>query len=202
MARDDKGTVEMTVIHFKTQSDNETLQENIRSIVQTVSRALTPQTRVVYAPAQLSGGNGTTGEQPQATADFVEAVDDDLELSTPAKPKSKSGSRPQPRTPELLDDLDLTSATVPLKAFMEQKHPAGDTKKYLAIAYWLKTYLNVNEITMDHVYTCYRSLGWNVPNDAGVALRNAKSNAWMKKGTGKGSYAINHVGEGVVNDMG
>jgi hypothetical protein len=190
----------MTVIHFKTESDNETLQENIRSIVQTVSRALTPQTRIVYAPAQLSGSNGTSGEQAQATADFVEAVDDDLELSTSSK-KSKNSSRPQPRTPQLLDDLDLSSATVTLKAFMEEKHPAGDTKRYLAIAYWLKTYLNINEITMDHVYTCYRSLGWNVPNDAGVALRNAKSNGWMKKGAGKGAYALNHIGEGVVNDM-
>jgi hypothetical protein len=44
-------------------------------------------------------------------------------------------------------------------------------------------------------------MGWNVPSDAGVALRNAKSNGWMKKGTGKGTYAINHIGEGVVNDM-
>ena len=36
-----RGKVKMTVIHFETESDNATLQENIRSIANTLSRALT-----------------------------------------------------------------------------------------------------------------------------------------------------------------
>jgi hypothetical protein len=201
LAKEDKGKVKMTVIHFETESDNETLQENIRSIAQTISRALAPpQTRIVHAPAQLTSGNGTGSEQVQDTED-VDAFDADFETTTQTRSKGKSGAPRQLRTPQPLD-LDLTSGDIPFKAFMEQKKPAGDTKRYLAIAQWLKTYLNIDEITMDHVYTCYRSMGWNVPADAGVPLRNAKSNGWMKKGAGKGTYAINHIGEGVVNDMG
>jgi len=201
LAKENKGKVEMTVFHFKTESDNETLQENIRAIAQTISRALaTPQTRVVHVPAQLSNGNGDA-EQAQNGDDSMDAVDADFETTTSPKSKPKSGAPRALRTPQPLD-LDLTSGEVPFKAFMEQKKPAGDTKRYLAIAQWLKSNLNIDEITMDHVYTCYRSMGWNVPNDAAVALRNAKSNGWMKKGAGKGTYVINHIGEGVVNDMG
>jgi len=202
LTKEDKGKVKMTVIHFETESDNETLRENIRSIAQTLSRALTPtQTRIVHAPAQLNSGNGASPETTQDGEDFVDAIDADFDTSTSAKSKGKKNANRQLRTPQPLD-LDLTSADVPLKTFMEQKKPTGDTKRYLAIAQWLKTYLNIDEITMDHVYTCYRSMGWNVASDAAVALRNAKSNGWMKKGAGKGTYAINHIGEGVVNDMG
>jgi len=32
MAKEDKARVKMTVIHFETESDNATLQENIRSL--------------------------------------------------------------------------------------------------------------------------------------------------------------------------
>lgn len=202
MAKEDKGKVKMTVIHFETESDNETLQENIRAIAQTLSRALTPpQPRVIHAPPQLVSGNGASAELASESEDFVDALDGDFDTPAGTKSKGKSTTVRQLRTPLPLD-IDLISGDVPFKTFMEQKKPIGDNKRYLAIAQWLKTYLNIDEITMDHAYTCYRSLGWNVPNDAAAPLRAAKSKGWMKRGTAKGSYAINHIGEGVVNDMG
>ena len=39
MAKDDKAKVKMTVIHFETESDNLTLQENIRAISHALTRA-------------------------------------------------------------------------------------------------------------------------------------------------------------------
>ena len=198
MAKEDKGRVNMTVIHFETESDNETLQENIRAIAQTLSRALA-QPRMVHAPKQLISSNG---EQVQGgEEDLGEAIDAEFESSVASKSKAKNSPARQLRTPQPLD-LDLTSGEVPFKAFMEQKKPVGDNKRYLAIAQWLKAYRSIDEITMDHAYTCYRSLGWNVPADAGAPLRAVKSHGWMKRGSGKGAYAINHIGEGVVNDMG
>jgi len=200
LAKEDKGKVKMTVIHFETESDNETLQENIRSIAQTLSRALTPPPpRIVHAPAQLASGNGTGSELAQGD-NGESALDADFELTPSPKPKPKAKGVAQLRTPQPLD-LDLNAGDPPFKAFMEQKKPAGDTKKYLVVAQWLKTNLNIEEITMDHAYTCYRAMGWNVPNDAAVPFRNAKANGWMKKGATRGAYVINHIGEGVVNDM-
>jgi hypothetical protein len=40
MAREEKAKVKMTAIHFETESDNATLQENVRVIAHTLSRAL------------------------------------------------------------------------------------------------------------------------------------------------------------------
>jgi len=119
--------------------------------------------------------------------------------------KPKSGKAFTTRQPQTID-LDLISGDVPLKTFLEQKNPTSDVKRYLAIAYWLKEYREVSEITMDHAYTCYRHMGtgWNVPKDAASPLRKMKSKqyGWMGNGSTAGSYAINHLGENEVNNMG
>ena len=205
MPKEDKGKVKMTVIQFETESDNATLQENIRAITNTLARALAPQPRVIQVPPSLPNGNGNSanenGKQPEQASlfDDDDAIDGEL---TPAasKPKAKSSSRQFP-TPQTLE-LNLTIGDTPLKAFLEQKKPVGDNKRYLVIAYWLKKNLAINEIDMNHAYTCYRFMGWNVPADAGSPLRGMKTQGWMTKGSGKGSYSINHIGENVVIEMG
>jgi hypothetical protein len=98
----------------------------------------------------------------------------------------------------------LTSGGIPLKGFIEQKKPDGDIKRYLAIAYWLKKYRTINEVNMDHAYTCYRYLGWQVPADASAPLRAMKSTryGWMTAGSIRGAYVINHIAENQVEQMG
>jgi hypothetical protein len=200
MAKDDKAKVKMTVIQFETESDNATLQENIRAIANTLTRALASPPRIAQPPAQLASGdgasNGAAGQATEVGSDD-DAIDADI-ISTPQK-KAKTAARQMP-TPKPLD-LELATGDVPLKTFLEKKKPDGDNKRYLVIAYWLKTYRNINEITMDHAYTCYRTMGWNVPKDASSPLRQMKKQGWMNRGTGKGAYAINHIGENVINEM-
>jgi hypothetical protein len=205
LAKEDKAKIKMTVIHFETESDNSTLQENIRAITQTLTRALASQPRVVYAPAHLPPPSSSTGTALETEIDDnSDILDGEVESSSSTSSPSKEKSRRhQSRTPQPLE-LDLVSGSMPLKAFLEQKNPDGDTRKYLAIAYWLKKYSNTNEVTMDHAYTCYRHMGWQVPADAAQPLRTMKSRryGWMTAGSVRGAYTINHLGENVVEQMG
>jgi hypothetical protein len=204
VAKEDKGKVRMTVIHFETESDNATLAENIRAVANTLARALTPQPRVVR-PAQLTGGNGTSSlDSPP-----IEQDEDNFEdvIDVEAKPVTARGKNVKPAAPRQPQpiELDLISGDVPLKAFLEKKNPGSDVKRYLCIAYWLREYRGINEITMDHAYTCYRHMGtgWNVPKDASSPMRMMKKQryGWMTSGSTPGSYAINHLGENEVNNM-
>jgi hypothetical protein len=204
LAKEDKAKIKMAVIHFETESDNSTLQENIRAITQTLTRALASQQRVVYTPAHLPspGGAGTTLDtEVDDTSDILDAeVAPSSSTSASSKEKSR---RYQPRTPRPIE-LDLAAGNMPLKTFLEQKNPDGEIKRYLAIAYWLKKYSNTNEVTMDHAYTCYRHMGWQVPADASQPFRSMKSRryGWMTAGSVRGAYVINHLGENVVEQMG
>jgi hypothetical protein len=207
MPKEDKAKIKMTVIQFETESENATLQENVRAITNTLVRALAPQPRALQAPPQGQNGNGNNAsgnvkspEQGSLFEDDADAIDGEV---TPiaSKPKTKNSPSRQLPTPQTLD-LNLTVGDEPLKVFLEQKKPVGDNKRYLAIAYWLKKNLDINEIDMNHAYTCYRFMGWNVPADASSPLRGMKTQGWMTKGSGKGAYSINHIGENVVIEMG
>jgi len=204
MAKEEKAKVKMTVIHFETESDNATLQENVRAIAHTLSRALTSSQRIISAPAQLSSNNEQIMEQTGEVDDEGGVDEVELTLSSPSSNKKKNAVR-QYRTPQPLE-LDLISGDLPLKSFLDQKQPDGDVKRYLVIAHWLKQHRNIQEVTMDHMYTCYRHMGtgWQVPADAAAPLRTMKGKqyGWMKTGSTKGSYTLNHLGENEVGKMG
>jgi hypothetical protein len=203
MAREEKAKVKMTVIHFETESDNTTLQENVRAIAHTMSRALAAPQRIIPTPAQLTSNNEQTIIQPE-DIDDESGIDEGGLLSLSPSSKKKGAAR-QYRTPQPLE-LDLVSGESPLKSFLDQKQPDTDVKRYLAIAHWLKQHRNIQEVTMDHMYTCYRHMGtgWQVPADAGAPLRamKAKQYGWMKTGSAKGTYVINHLGENEIQKMG
>lgn len=201
MSKEDKGKVRMTVIHFETESDNATLQANIHAIAQTLSRALAPPVKFI-PPAQLAPGNGNGGSPDEMTVDSEdEAIDVDFTPTTSKNKGKSSGNAAKPRSPTVLE-LDLTSGDLPLQTFFDEKKPEGENKKYLTIAYWFKENRNMPEVTMDHIHTAYRFLKLNTPKDASKPLRNLKGQGWMAKGKDTGAYAINHIGENEVNDLG
>lgn len=203
MAREEKAKVKMTVIHFETESDNATLQENVRAIAHTLSRALTSPQRGATTPTQIASGNQQVLDQSEEVETEEGRDEDEIALSNPPS-KAKKVAR-QYRTPQPVE-LDLVSGQLPLKDFLDQKQPDTDVKRYLAIAHWLKQHRNIQEVTMDHMYTGYRHMGtgWQVPADAGAPLRamKGKQYGWMKTGSTKGSYTINHLGENEVGKMG
>ena len=208
MAKEDKATVEMTVIHFKTTSDNATLQENIRAIANTLTRALSPAPRIVQAPAQLQSGNGASNgaataiEQTPETDGYEDAIE--AEATPVSTPKAKK-TAVKYAVPNVLE-LDLSSGDMPLRTFLEQKKPEGDMKRYVAIAYWFKHYGGLNEITMHHAYNAYRHMGtgWNVPKDVSGPFRNMKQKkfGWVNSGSVPGTFIITHIGETAVDKMG
>jgi hypothetical protein len=201
MAKDDKAKVKFTVFHFETESDSATLQENIKSIANTISRAFsTPKVIYVNNPqGQLTTGNGAAAEV--AIEDVLEndALDVDVEPA-PAKPVKKPRTV-KIKTPDVLENVEFTSGPMPLKQFMEEKKVGSEQgKRYLLIAYWFKEYGNTPTINAAHIFTAYKFMGWSAPKDVAQPLRDIKAkNKWFSGE--KGEYTINHIGENVVNEM-
>jgi hypothetical protein len=140
---------------------------------------------------------------PDATS--TEASDEDPpETPTDEGPDSKK-RRPAPKAPKFLNEVDLSKASVQLNDFVQEKNPGGDMDKYAVIAAWFKQHLGTEEITIDHIFTAYKALGWQaqLPDDLSQTFRNLKSNKnWFDSGAKRGTYKINWNGEGAVNKMG
>ncbi len=93
------------------------------------------------------------------------------------------------------------NADVSLASFAEGKDAKSQSKKYLIAAAWLKEHRGVTGVTADHIYTCFRSMGWptNIP-DFWQPLRDLKARKFFGRND-KNEYEINHIGLDYVNKL-
>jgi len=188
---------------------NESVTEGLKSLAAALSRAPQQHAQVRALPKTLNGlrsGTTDTAElEDEGSPTDTEGLDDAAEMAEvndsdeAAKPK-----RPRVlRAPQFLSDMDLTAASTPLEAYLAGKNPTSQQDKYLVVAQWFKEFMNTPEITVDHVYTAYESLGWRsqVPQDAGAPLRLLKSIKLVDSGSGRGLYKINWNGTKTVAGM-
>jgi hypothetical protein len=201
MAKQDKPAnnkpSKMTVMLFQLEGNDETLQEGFRTINNAIDKLANPVVRVITQPPNRSLATGKNGaDENAAPVVDAEIVDDDEEVEEAPADRSKATPKAPsvPKQPNVLN-LDLKAGSVPLREYLEQKNPTTDSRRYLLIAAWMKANLSLDEVTIDHIYTAYRHMGWSSQRDVGAPLRSMKrQNGWFAKGKEKGAYAINHIG--------
>jgi hypothetical protein len=134
----------------------------------------------------------------------VAEVEEDAAVEVEGNGGEPTTSKPRaPRrisSPKVLSDIDLNSGDVPFEKFANEKGPKATLSRYLLVAYWFKKYRNLDEVTSNHVFTCYKKMSWGTDiRDFAQALRdNARQGRGEMK---KGAFAINHIGEDVVEKM-
>ncbi len=108
-----------------------------------------------------------------------------------------------PKAPTLLSNLDLAGAKVSLQDFVATKNPTDMNDKYPVVAAWFKEQMSLEEITPDHIFTAFRLLDWQMPDDPAQPLRWLKSKKqFFDKGDSVGGYKINFLGTNYVAKMG
>jgi hypothetical protein len=201
---------------FEVQADNvsgESLLEGFRQVASAIAGrapAVEPARRL---PKDAAAGAAAEvlDEKDDTEIDVLpfpdqsaaEAEEKTVEESSDAAGERKH--RPAPRAPKFLDDLNLTTATVSLEDFVKQKNPDNDLDKYAVIAVWYKQHFNTGEISIDHIFTAYKTLGWQaqMPGpDPSQTLRNLKNNKnWLTAGSKRGFFKVNWHCEDTVNKM-
>ncbi len=191
----------MTFIMFQLDGGDETLQQSFRTIGQALGNAFqhANQLPARQLPPTLGGVS-----EPDPEIEIIE----DGEQEAPVDTNGQAGTPPRrprsaPKSPELLATLNLNQGTPPLKEFLGTHNPGEvESRRYLAITHWFKNHFDTPEVTVNHIHTAYRHMGWHTPKDAAGPLRDLKNkNQWLTKGSAPGTFAINHIGENQVNAM-
>ena len=184
-------------IDVSVKGSSVTLQEAIRSIADAVGQR--PVITTPPAPQAIASSSVDAG---QRSLDFGDVQEGEI---ADVVPKTTNGnSKPKRRTytkPNLLE-VDLDNGEVSFEDYCGRKNPSDTTKKYLVVAAWFQLYRDENIITADHIYTCYRKMGWAVQKDVGQPLRSGKKLAYFKSGPNEGTYELTHIGLDVVRKMG
>jgi hypothetical protein len=174
-------------------SFNQVLQNALRS----------PGTTIVQQ--RVNGGVAKTlTHQPAAEIDAqIEEVVEDLneeEVGSAPQPARPRAKRSTPRSPNVIK-LDM-NAPVSLATFAQGKDSKSQHKKYMISAAWLKECRGVDAVTGDHIFTCFKSMGWSTHIvDFTQPLRVLKAKYKYFDKSDKG-YEINHIGLDHVNKLG
>lgn len=104
--------------------------------------------------------------------------------SPPRKKKASGGSA----SGKMVNDLDLSGAggAERLKDFFSQYKISSNYERNLIFVYYLQHRLNIQGITIDHVFTCYRDVGVKVPSALQQSLWDtSKHKGWLDTSNGE-----------------
>ena len=178
---------------------------NLSELTQAITSALKPSSAPVrqlssrtpipaILPATVETSTTAVGEpEEEVTETPVEEItDDDAKTS---KPKHK------PPLPAYIHDLDMKgTGGKSFKEYAEEKAPTTHAKRYLVAALWLKEYGNSPTITVNKLFTCYKTAGWPLNiTDWDVNFRNQVKNDKFRRVSAK-EYAITPLGEADFQD--
>ena len=196
MAREDKGKIKIRYMEVDLEGTNDTLQEVLRSVTAIAERA------VVTRRTLLSTTKQEQLEEPEALQDessnYIKVEEaSETPSSSPNKPKKKRSYG----NPQVLS-VDFKTGDMPFAAFCQSKNPTKNIQKYLVCAAWFKEQRGEDEISADHVYTCFRTMRWGIQKDMGQTFRSGKQQGYFDNGSKAGMWKITHIGLDVVDKMG
>lgn len=201
---DQNGKMKVRIIEFELEGSDISLQESLKSITAALSRST-----VVVAPRQQQrlGSMRNVAEvamnnsdEPPEDLEYAEALEQEEEpIASASTAAKKQRKQPKMAAPNLVD-IRFDDEKPTFAEFVEEKSPKNEMQKYLCVAFWLKTHKGINEVSIDHIYTAYRLMGWALPTSPVQPMRElaATRDKRFSKGAEKGHYAINHIGEGFV----
>jgi hypothetical protein len=179
---------------------------DMTQITQAISQAMRQGAPIARQPVSIAARSAVTPAAGAARDDNGDEPVAETDADEPQETEEAAASRPRASrkfpAPKVMADLDLNAGDPPFEKFaMAKGNPTKHAKRYLLSAYWLKEKLGIGSVDMNHIYTCYKKMGWNTNiRDFSQPLRDLarnNTNGELKDG----SFTINLIGGGVVEKM-
>ena len=93
-------------------------------------------------------------------------------------PKKSNGEIRSGETYPIMKDINLSMDRITLKQFYQEKNPTSALERNAVFVYFLERILELEKISIGHIYTCYKDLGIKPP----AKLRQSLADTSSKKG--------------------
>ncbi|WP_100489196.1 hypothetical protein [Sporolactobacillus pectinivorans] len=142
-------------------------------------------------------------KQYELTADgiaYVESYDPNKNKKSANSTKNRSKKKSNVTSLRLIKDLNLISKEgFTLQQFLDQKKPKNNMQKTTIFVYFIENYLNEKEITIDHIYTCYKSIAsYKIPENLQQNLTDATGSRYGYLIRKDGKYTVSTIGINLV----
>lgn len=164
---------------------------------------LTPVTRRKRAKTTKRAAEISTS-QPQPVSPAVTPAEvAEPQIAASIEPEILPLTEPEPKVvisrPDytFIEGLDLRAANgrPSLVEFMDAKFPITNEERNLVFLHYLQYTLNLKEITMDHIYTCYKAAKIRAPYNIEHSLRAAADQRHLIKIGKNGHLALTQAGK-------
>jgi len=100
------------------------------------------------------------------------------------------------KQPQLVKNLDLKNKKneKSLIEFMNEKKPKDNIGRTTVFIYYLQNILQISDITIDHVFTCYREAGVKIPNNLQQNLFDIASKRYGYIETKDSKFTLSTIG--------
>jgi hypothetical protein len=107
-------------------------------------------------------------------------IDSGIGVSKKVSIPRKKASKSKPSL-SLVKDLDLKpSGRKSFADFVNEKSPSSLAEKCVTCVYYMINELNQGPVSVNHVFTCFKHIGWRLPPDlAGVLYWTASQKGWL-----------------------
>lgn len=104
------------------------------------------------------------------------------------------------KQPQLLKGLDLSgnNAGKSLKEFVSDKKPNTNIERTTVFVYYLQNILQSTEITIDHIFSCYKNIGVRLPQNMQQNLNDTASSKYGFIEVNNGKYTVSILGTNLV----
>ena len=148
---------------------------------------------VIQKPVVIS--DNSSKEENRSNQETRELKDTIGEISSNIT-KGKSKKKPSTTSAQLLKHLNLTpNSGTTLQEFIDQKKPKSNVEKTAVFVYYLQNYLHEAGITMDHIFTCYKSItSYKIPENLQQNLTDTASSRYGYLDRKDGKYMMSTRG--------
>lgn len=132
-----------------------------------------------YSDSVVSAVKDVDASVPKDQAQPFSVTSITKKAASKAKSKTKSTKKSKP-TFQPIKDLDLyPSGKISAKDFVTEKKPTNHKQKCVVALYYLLNFLNLETVSIDHIYTFFKSCNWKLPTDLPNMMSQAGSAGWL-----------------------
>lgn len=132
----------------------------------------------------------------EETISEIAPKDSEKESSVEKKIRKKNSSK---EIYQINKDLNLSPKDKAfLKQLVEFKKPQSNIEFNAVVIYYMQKILNIESISIDDVYSCYKDIGRKVPNALKQSLTDTCSSKYGYIAVNNNSYSISVKGENFV----
>jgi hypothetical protein len=115
------------------------------------------------------------------------------------KKSSKKVTRPKKKaTFSIVKDLNLKpSGKDSFNDFVDVKNPTSMVGKITVAVYYLSQVVGIDQISVDHVYTCFKWMNWKLPAQFVNMIHQAGAKGWLDT-SDRDNIVLTTLGENLV----